>query len=163
MLPFILLPCITVNSLALSSWGPLYGYWKAAVPSFSSWLFFRLNKTYSPSLLIGPVLQPPEYPYGPLLSLLMSFLNWEPQYWTGYSRCSLKCSKCEGIITSLDLLVLCLLIQPRVLLAFFAARTPCQHMLCLLFTWSPRSFLAEMLPSQSVRSLFCCCKVLFLL
>ena len=49
-----------------------------------------------------------------------------------YSKGSLKCAEWMGIITSHDLLAMCLVIQPRMLLPSFAARAHCWLMFSLL-------------------------------
>jgi len=52
----------------------------------------------------------------------MSFLYWRAQKWTQHSRCGLHSAEQRGRIISIKLLAMSFLMQPRVLLAFFASR-----------------------------------------
>ena len=57
-------------------------------------------------------------------------------------------------ITSLDLLAMLCLMQPRRLLVFLAAKVHCWLMVNLVSIRSPRSFSAKLLSSKLVSSLF---------
>jgi len=56
----------------------------------------------------------------------MSFLCWGLQSWTQDSRWGLTRVEQRGRITSLNLLAMLLLMQPRIWLAFWAASTQCR-------------------------------------
>ena len=56
----------------------------------------------------------------------------------------------RGRITSIDLLAMLLLMQPRMLLAAFATRVHCNPMVSLFATRTPRSFSAQLLSSLAV-------------
>lgn len=58
-------------------------------------------------------------------TLSISFLNWGDQSWRRCSRCSLTSARKRGVIRSLRLPAVLLLKQPRMLLAFLAARAHC--------------------------------------
>ena len=76
--------------------------------------------------LTGGVLQPSDPLHGPPLDPLQELhipQVLRPQAWTQYSRWGLTRAEQRGTITSLSLLAATLLIQPRILLAFWAART----------------------------------------
>lgn len=70
-------------------------------------------------------------------SKFRSLLYWKSQNWTQKSRCSFTNAGNNGSITSLDLLVLLCLMQPRVLLVYWLV-------LNLLSTRTLRSFFAEL-------------------
>ena len=74
-----------------------------------------------------------------------SFLKWAPK-WTWLSICALTCVKQKGRITSLNQLAPLLLMQPSVLLAFFAARAHCWLMLSLLSSRTSSYFLQSCIP-----------------
>jgi len=59
-----------------------------------------------------------------------------------------------GIVTSLHLMAMLLLIQPRMLLAFFATVAHCR--LQLLAREATQVVVCKMLSTQSVPSLYCC-------
>ena len=64
-------------------------------------------------------------------SMSMSLLYWEAQNRTQYYRCGLTSAEERAKITSLGLLAMLLLMQPRGLLAALAARARCW----VMFTW----------------------------
>lgn len=80
----------------------------------------------------------------------MSLLNWEEKNWTACSRCALTGAEQSRKITSLHLPAAVLLIQPRMLLAFLAARIHGWLMFSLLPAKTPCAFSAEQLSSQPV-------------
>lgn len=86
------------------------------------------------------------------------FLVWVSpvcsQYWKQYSECILTTVEQRGRVTSLELLAVTFLIQPRRLLAFLATRVHCW--LTVKFIRTPISFLAELLSSWPVSKLWWC-------
>jgi len=79
-------------------------------------------------LFIGEVLQPADYPCDLLWthsSSSASVLCWGPQAWMQDSRWGLTRAEQKGTIPSLTLLATPLLMEPRILLAFWAANTHC--------------------------------------
>jgi len=74
----------------------------------------------------------------------MSLLYWGAQSWTQHSRCALTSAEGRGRIRSCSLLATLILMQPRVVLAFFEARARCW----LVFNFvSRKSFSAKLLSS----------------
>lgn len=63
-----------------------------------------------------------------------AFLYSRDQNWTQYSKCGLKITEQRGITTSLSLMIVSLLIQPSILLAFFYTAAHCSLKLNLLST-----------------------------
>lgn len=68
-------------------------------------MFQSLNPLHVPSL------HPVDY--------AMSFLSWRAQNWTQHSHCGFTSAEQMGIISSLALLAMLFLMQPRMLLALF--------------------------------------------
>ena len=84
----------------------------------------------SQPLLIAEMLQSLKSTYWPavglsLVCLSMSLLYWGAQNWTQYSRCGLSTAVQRWRITSLDLLVMFYLMNPRIPLVFLAAWAHC--------------------------------------
>ncbi|KAK4810782.1 hypothetical protein QYF61_008754, partial [Mycteria americana] len=77
------------------------------------------------------------------------------QNWIQSSRCSLTSAEERGRITSLDLLAILCLMQPRIPLAL-AARAHCWLMFNLVSTRTPRSFSARLLSSWVAPSIYWC-------
>lgn len=73
-------------------------------------------------------------------TLSTSFLNWGEQSWRRCSRCSLTSARKRGVIRSLSLPAVLLLKQPRVLLAFLAARAHCWFTMSSSSTGTSRFF-----------------------
>ena len=65
----------------------------------------------------------------------------------------------RGRITSFDLLVTILLMQPRIHLAFWTARAQCLLMLSLSSTNTPKSFSSGLLSSHSPPNLYLCLRL----
>ena len=86
----------------------------------------------------------------------MSFSCWGLQKWTQYSRWGLMRAEWRGRTTSLNLLVTLLLMQPRIQLACWAARTHWQLMLNFSSIDTPKSFSSELLSSHSLPNLYLC-------
>lgn len=103
--------------------------------AFPAWghLCFRLNQPFPPQcLLTGCVLQPPVTTVAlcwTSLSLSVSVLCWGTQNWGQCSSRGLRSAEQRGIIPFLSMLALHLLMQPRRLLAIFAARALLAHLI----------------------------------
>lgn len=121
--------------------------------------FSRLSKHDSFSC---EVLQPlnPADPFWTISRLSTSLLNWGEKNWIVCSKCGLTGAEQRRKNTSLHLPAIVLLIQPRMLLAFIAARIHGWLMFSLLSAKTPRAFSAEQLSSQPVPS-WCYCLGLF--
>ncbi|KAK4831337.1 hypothetical protein QYF61_017468 [Mycteria americana] len=122
-----------------------FRYWKAAIRSPHSLIFSRLNNPNSLSLSAQERCSSPLIIFVALLwthsNRPMSFLCWGPQSGMQYSvGWGLMRAGYRGRITSLDLLVTLLLMQPRIWLAFWAASAHCWLMLSFSSTNTPKSF-----------------------
>ena len=73
-----------------------------------------------------------------------------------HSRCGLARAEWRGRITSLDLLPMLFLLQPKIPVAFLATRTYWWCVVSLFCPRTPRSFCAELLSSSSAPSLSWC-------
>ncbi|KAK4832903.1 hypothetical protein QYF61_026546 [Mycteria americana] len=135
------IPAKIGSTFAISS---NYGYWKAAIRSPRSLLFSRLNNPNSLSQSAQERCSSPLIIFVALLwthsNRSMSFLYWGPQTQMQYPRWGLTRVEQRGRITSLDLLVTLLLMQPRIQLAFWAASAHCRVLLSFLSTNTPKSF-----------------------
>jgi len=100
----------------------------------------------------------PDYCGSPLdlLQQLLVLFVLGAQNWTQYCRWGPTRAEQRGRITSLNLLVVILLMQPRVQLAFWAASTHCQLTLSLSSTGTPKSFFSEMLSSHYLSNTYLC-------
>lgn len=93
--------------------------------------------------------------------LSMSVLKWGERNWTVCSRCGLTGAEQSRKITAFHLLpAIVLLIHPRMLLAFIAARIQGWLIFSLPSAKTPSAFSAEQLPTQLVPS-WCYCLGLF--
>lgn len=99
--------------------------------------------------------------YWIISSLFISLLYWQAQNWTQRSRGSLSCAERSEGVTTLHLLPILCLMQPRMLLAFFAARAHYSLMFHLMSSSTPRSSSTRLLSSW-VEPSTCCCLGLFL-
>jgi len=79
---------------------------------------------------------------GPPLNLLQ-LLGWEPQTWTQYFWWDLRMAEQKGTIISPSLLVAPLSVEPRILLAFWAAGTWCLLKSSFLCIRALKSFCAN--------------------
>ena len=113
----------------------------------------------SQPLLIGEMFHPSHHFCGPSLDPLQQ-VHVPPvpglQSWTQDSTWGLTSAEQRGRITSLDLLAMLLLIQPRIQLPFWVARPHCHVMLSFLSTSTPKSFSSGLLPILSVSCLYLC-------
>ncbi|KAK4827750.1 hypothetical protein QYF61_021221 [Mycteria americana] len=89
-----------------------------------------------------------------LSSMSMSPLYWGAQNRTQCSRCGLTSAEQRGRITSLDLLAILLLMQPRIPSAFFKGRVHCLLIFNLVSTRTLRSFSAKLFSSWAVLSTY---------
>ena len=78
-----------------------------------------------------------------------SFLGWRPQAWIQYSHWGLMRAEQRETITFFFWLATPLLMQPKIQLAFQAARAPCWLMLSFSSTRNPKSFSVGLLSSTS--------------
>lgn len=127
--------CVSFCTHCLSSWhwSPLKRAWLH--PPFTYWLirfplsllFCRLKSSSSQSFLLGEVIftspRRKESLHRTLSNMAMSLLYWGAQNWMQHSRFGLTHPEWKERIISLDLLVILLLMQPKIPLAFIAART----------------------------------------
>jgi len=93
-----------------------------------------------------------------LSSMSMSLLCWGAQNWTQRSRCNLTSAEQKGRLTSLLLMAMFPLVQPRYcwLFCFLATRAHCLLMVNLVSTRTPRSFSAKLLCSWAAPSMYWC-------
>ena len=84
----------------------------------------------------------------------MSFLCWELQRWMQDSTWGLTRAEQRDRITSLYLLAMLLLMQPRIQLTFWTASTHCWVMSSFSSTSPPKSFLSGLLSTPSSPSLY---------
>lgn len=89
------------------------------------------------------------------LSLIFQCLFWAGRKQSYQARCGLASATCQGIITSLGLLAVLLLMQPRIQFAAFSSRRGCWPMFSLQSACTSRALSTEQLPSQPVPSLDC--------
>ena len=140
----------TEKSLAPCSLHFTIRYLTVLIRSHPRLLFYRLNSHSSLSFFLcgrcsSPFMNSVALCWT-LSSTSMSSLCRGAQNWTQYSRGGLTSAEWRGRLTSLDLLATLLLMQPRQLLAAFAARAHCWLMASLLST---RSFSAKLRSIQS--------------
>lgn len=135
-LPLLLSLGATEKSLALSSVRLPFRY-----------LYTLIRFPWGFSFLSWTATSLPTFPHGregpsPLIiqqflcwnlsSIPMSVLYWRAQNWTQYFRYGFTNPHERGRITSLYLLAVLVLMQPRILLSFFAARAHCWLMFNLI-------------------------------
>ncbi|KAK4809169.1 hypothetical protein QYF61_006427 [Mycteria americana] len=84
----------------------------------------------------------------------VSLLYWGAQNWTQHPRCGLTSAELRGRITFLELLAVLYLMQPRIPLAFCAARAHYWLMFNLVPTRILRSFFARLLSSWVAPSIY---------
>lgn len=90
-------------------------------------------------------------------SLPRNLLNWGTLKWTQYSSCGFTSVEQKRRMTSLDLLAVALLIQPRTWLVF-ATVAYCCHTFSLRSTRTTRSLLEKLL-SRQLTILNCCTRL----
>ena len=106
---------------------------------------------------IGEVLQPTDHLCGPPLDLLQQLRTLPvlgAPAWIQYFRWVLIRAEQRGTITSLALLATPLLMQPRILLAFQAARAHCWLMTSFSSIRTPTFFSLELVSMSSSLSLY---------
>ena len=86
----------------------------------------------------------------------MSFLCWGPQNWMQYSRWVPMGAEQRGRITSLYQLVMLLLMQLRIQLAFWAASIHYWLMLSLSSADTTKSFTSGLVSGHSMSNLYLC-------
>ena len=95
-----------------------------------------------------------------LCIMLSSLLYWGAQNWPQNSRCSLTSPEQCRKITSLDLLVIFCLMQPRIPLDFLVARAHCWLRFNLVSGGTPRSSSAGLRPAGwPLAYIYCWCSM----
>lgn len=82
------------------------------------------------SVFVGEVFQPSDHLRGSPLDLLqqLHILCWGPQTWMQHTKWDLTRAEQTGAVTSLAVLTIPLLMQPRILLVFQAADATLAHL-----------------------------------
>lgn len=129
-------------------------YWKAAVRSL--WIFLQGKQPQlSQPIFTGDFLHPSDHLYGPSLDSLQE-VHTILMLGALELHAALQLESHKGRFTSLALLVVLLLMQPRMQLAFWAVSTHWQPVPSYASTSTPKSFFAGLLSNNSLPSLYLC-------
>ena len=152
-LPLVLSLGTTERGLAPSSLHPPFRYLYTLIRS--PWAFLRLNSLSTQPFIRGEMLQSLHHLNGSLvLSPVSPCLSCTEELRTVPSNPGVATSaEQRGRITSLSLLAILCLMQPRIPFTFFATRACCWLMFSLLSTRTPRYFSAKLLFSQLAPSM----------